>query len=192
MSQAIELLLGRSSANVKRLQAPAPSGDDLKTIMQSAMVAPDHKGLHPWDYQIIEGDARKALGNLFAQAVEEWEEEPREKDRRKLYEKALRAPMIIAGIVRGVPNHRKVPISEQIASVSCGMHSMLLAAQALGYGAVWLSGPMAYSKVVGEAFKLGEHDVMMGFLYLGTSSQKLPSKRRPNSEDYFSEWNPSC
>lgn len=192
MSQAIELLLGRSSANVKRLEAPAPSGEDLDVIMQAAMRAPDHKGLHPWDYRVIQGDARKELGKLFAQAVDEWEESPKEKDRKKLYEKALRAPMLIAGIVRGVPNHRKVPISEQIASMSCGMHAMLLAAQALGYGAVWLSGPMSYSDVVAKAFDIGEHDVMMGFLYIGTSSEDLHDRRRPNPDDYFSDWKPSC
>lgn len=192
MNEPLELLLERSSANVKRLVEPAPSGEDLDRILQAAMRAPDHKALRPWDYRIIEGDAREELGKLFAKSVEEWEDKPTDKERRKLYKKALRAPMLIAAIVRGVPNHRKVPISEQIASMSCGMHAMLLAAQALGYGAIWLSGPMAYSRAVARGFNLGEHDVMLGFLYLGTSSEKLPKKRRPDPADFFTRWHGPC
>jgi nitroreductase len=188
MASHKKFLLSRSSADVKKLTEPAPSGKDLKKIMKAAMRAPDHKCLRPWDYRIIQGDSRERLGELFAKALEEWEDDPTDEEREKLAKKALRAPLMIAGIVRGVPNHPKVPMSEQIASVSCGMYSMLLMAQALGYGAIWLSGPMAYSTVVTEAFDIGEDDTMMGFLYIGTPEKDLPAKRRPRPNEFFSEW----
>src|SRR5690606_21054331 len=66
MSQRpIDFLLSRRS--VKFVQAPGPSDDQLKEILQTAMSAPDHGGLTPWRFSIIRGEA---LGRLIDMVVD--------------------------------------------------------------------------------------------------------------------------
>jgi nitroreductase len=55
---------------------------------------------------------------------------------------------------------------------------MLLAAQALGLGAMWRSGNLAYSKQVHEFFNLSERGTLLGFIYLGYPAMDKPVRER--------------
>ena len=66
----LSLLLERHSCG--RLVAPAPQGAALENILQAALAAPDHGGLHPWHFILCEGDGRERLGALLAAAAESY------------------------------------------------------------------------------------------------------------------------
>ncbi len=60
----IDLLKSRRSVKPDMLTAPAPSADELETILTIAARVPDHKKLAPWRFVIIDGEARDNSGNL--------------------------------------------------------------------------------------------------------------------------------
>jgi len=64
---AIELMLTRESA--LKLQAPGPSADELERIFASAVRAPDHGRLRPWQFVVINEDQRGAFGDLMAESM---------------------------------------------------------------------------------------------------------------------------
>ena len=64
------------------------------------------------------------------------------------------APLVIGVIASLVPGH-KVPEQEQLLSAGCVCFSLLQAANALGYGAQWLTGWAAYDGVVTQRLGLG-------------------------------------
>ena len=63
----LDTLLNRNSH--PRLTEPGPDADQLQTILQAAVRAPDHGRLRPWRYVVISGDRRAALGECFHQSL---------------------------------------------------------------------------------------------------------------------------
>ena len=99
----------------------------------------------------------------------------------------MRAPMVIVAIAK-YTEHEKVPWIEQVASASCAVHAMQMAAVAQGFAGIWRTGNYARNEDVKKAFDLDENDEIVGFLYLGTSSIPAMSPPSRNSADYFEYW----
>lgn len=178
--QALDLLLNRRSH--PRLTAPAPSGQVLENIMQAALRAPDHASLTPWRFVVFQDKGLIKLGNIFEQAA--IEADLGEKQVNRAPQLPLRAPMVIMAIAK-YQEHDKVPWIEQVASASCAVHAMQMAAVAQGFAGIWRTGNYAQDASVKAAFGLLEQDEIVGFLYLGTSQiENMPSVKRTTS-DYF-------
>ncbi|HAU26925.1 MAG TPA: nitroreductase, partial [Alteromonas australica] len=99
-----------------------------------------------------------------------------------------RAPMIIVAIAKYI-EHEKVPKVEQIASASCAVMAMQMAAVAQGFNGMWRSGSYAHCELVREGLGLAEDDELVGFLYLGTPLFEPAPKPQRNSDDFFEYWN---
>ncbi len=64
----LDTLLHRNSH--PRLTEPGPDADQLQTILQAALRAPDHGRLRPWRFVVISGDRRAALGECFQRSLQ--------------------------------------------------------------------------------------------------------------------------
>ncbi|HLI37282.1 MAG TPA: nitroreductase family protein, partial [Streptosporangiaceae bacterium] len=96
--------------------------------------------------------------------------------------KPMRAPVIIA-VVCLAGADEKVPRHERLASAAAATQNMLLAATALGYGAMWRTGWPAGDPHVKTALGLAGGDDIVGFVYLGTAPpgrQPPPGRRDPD------------
>jgi nitroreductase len=164
---ALELLINRRSAS--RLAEPAPEGEALQNILQAGMRAPDHGGLQPWRFFLIEGEGRARFSLLLEEAAKAkgLDEKAIEKSRTSPF----RAPLIIA-VVAHCSDHPKVPHWEQLCSAGCAVMAMQMAAQAQGFNGIWRSGPWTGDQAVRAAFQCREQDQIVGFLYLGTPQLK--------------------
>lgn len=138
---ALDLLLTRKSA--MKLDAPAPSEADLDKMFQSAVRAPDHGRLRPWRFVVIEGDKRARLGELMADAMRNRDPGVTEDMLVRERAKPMRAPTIVVAAARVQKGHR-IPECEQIAAAAAATQNIMLAAHALGYGAMWKTGEPAY------------------------------------------------
>ncbi|MBU3023065.1 NAD(P)H nitroreductase [Aestuariibacter sp. A3R04] len=180
---ALSLLLNRQSQ--ARLQAPAPDGISLDNIMRAALRVPDHAGLTPWRFVVCQGKGLTELGAIFERSA--IENDRSQKEIERAIQLPLRAPMVIVAIAC-YREHEKVPRVEQIASASCAVMAMQMAAQAQGFNGIWRTGAYAHCDVVRRAFELAEEDEIIGFLYLGTPA--IPSIDKPAlaPSDYFTRW----
>ena len=189
----IDAILARRSTG--RLTDPAPAGDDLDRILEAAVAAPDHGELRPFRFVILEGEAKDAFGLVLADAYlhrcEVVGAQPTEGQLTKERTKLGRAPLVlVVGAVRR-PSE-KIPWVEQFAAAAAAAQNALLAATALGYGSMWRTGDPAYDSRVKAALGLGEHDAIVGFLYLGTPHEgddRPP--RRPSPDGLVARWQPS-
>lgn len=181
---ALDLLLGRVS--VSRLCEPAPDAAQLDLLFRAAFRAPDHGQLRPWRFLVVEGEGRERLGELLAEAVRQ-QPDAEVKAQEKARKMPLRAPMLVVAIGSPRP-HAKVPESEQLLTVGCAVHGMLLAAQALGLGGIWRTGPLAYDRFVAQGLGLSEQEQILGFLYLGTPEGGLRTPPALDPADFVSVW----
>ncbi|HBR96468.1 MAG TPA: nitroreductase [Gammaproteobacteria bacterium] len=184
----LDFILQRVSTPANYLDAPAPNREQLHTILQAGTAAPDHCALRPWKFIVIEGDARHKLGDVFVEATRlrdpDWPQDRLEMMRKK----PLRAPMIIAVIADITPDHNKAPEVEQLLSAGAAAQQILLAATAMGFGAIWLTGPNARDAHVKGALGLAEKDHIVGFIYVGTSSKERIAVSRPDPNDFLTHW----
>ena len=174
-----------------RVSSPRLTGEigrlELNNIFAAALRAPDHALLRPWRFLVIEGEARKHLGELFARA--ELSENPSQSPQmlEKTRAKPLRAPLLVVGIAR-VTEHPSVPEIEQVISCGAAMQNMMLAAYAQGLGAMWRTGAMAYNTIVQSGLGLGENETIVGYLYLGQIEGKTRSLTPLEVDEYFESW----
>lgn len=175
---AIELLLSRQSDPL--LTEPAPNEDDLKTILTAGMRVPDHAALAPFHFTVVQEQALQTLSDIYVEAAKK-----QGVDQAKLEKTAkmpFRAPLIIVVSTR-YQQHDKVPAKEQLITAGCCTHAMQMAAFALGYGAMWRTGDLAFNHDVKLALNIDEKDDIAGFLYIGTKAKTLPTKPERFFED---------
>ena len=170
MPDTLDTLLNRNSH--PRLTEPGPDPEQLNVILRSAMRAPDHGRLRPWRFVVIAGERREALGRCF-QASLRLRGVADKAQLTKAASAPMRAPIIIAGLLRAVA-HEKISRDEQGHAVAAALHGAQLAADALGFGCVWRTGGYATDPYVIEALGGAADDQVIGFLYVGT--REGPSK----------------
>jgi nitroreductase len=94
----------------------------------------------------------------------------------------LRAPAVIAvGVDK--PTDAKIPEVENISAVSAACQNILLAAHALGLGAIWRTGEWVNDVKVKEFLSFAPDQHIMGFLYVGYPEAIGEFPSRPSVED---------
>lgn len=182
----LQALRHRRSTPSRLLTDPGPDPGQLRLMLESAIRVPDHGRLQPWRFLAIRGQQRGRLGELLARrSVERNPEAPAavvEKDRHRF----SHAPLVIAVIARITPGH-KIPEQEQMLSGAAVCFALLQAADALGFGAQWLTGWAAYDPLVTAALGLVENEKVLGFIHIGTASEPTPERERPDPGTLLSE-----
>lgn len=179
-AEAWEFLQHRLSVPSRLLGEPGPDPSQLQALLELAVRVPDHGRLTPWRFVRVAGPARQALGErLVAIALTR---DPHadaatlEKDRQRF----SHAPVVLAVIASIVRGH-KVPEQEQLLSAGLAAYNLLLGAQALGFGAQWLTGWAAYDAAVGALFGLATNESIVAFVHIGTPSEPASERLRPDA-----------
>jgi nitroreductase len=178
----LSALEARRSA--KKLAEPAPTRAQMEQILRAGANAPDHGRLRPWRFVVVSGTALEALGELMAETFREKVPNANSEQLAKERAKVLRAPIIIAAATKVTRN--KIPEVEQVLSTGAAVENMFLAARALGYGAMWKTGDVAYSPRVKQYLGLAADDHIVAFLYIGTET--VASDATPISLEGLVTW----
>jgi nitroreductase len=182
---ALDLLLTRDSA--VKLQEPGPDAKALEAMFASAVRAPDHGRLRPWRFIVISQDERERFGALMADALQARQPGATAEMLNRERQKMLRAPVVIVVAARTRPND-KIPEVEQLLSAGAAAQNIMLAAHALGYGAMWRTGDPAYDPKVKQALDLEPADAIIGFLYVGTRAGGSSPLARPAPDELVTHW----
>ncbi|MBT3334481.1 MAG: nitroreductase [Rhodospirillaceae bacterium] len=185
---AIECLMGRQSTPAGLLMEPAPSDDEVLSLLETAMRAPDHGGLRPWRFLLIRGGRRLDLGDIFANALAQREPGTDADEIEKARGKPMRAPLVLAVWAEIVEDHPKVPAIEQVVATGAAVQNLLNALHAKNYDAILVTGAPCYDENVKAPLGLAPKDVLVGFVHIGTAKSTTPTKKRPDPADYLQTW----
>lgn len=183
-------LLVRHSTPSRQLGLPGPDRAQLLRMLEVAVHVPDHGRLGPWRFLQIAGEARAALGNSLAARLIERDPDAPEAKITKERERFNHAPCVIAVVAILTPGH-KVPESEQLQSGSCACFALLQAADALGFGAQWLTGWAAYDPVILQLLGVGGNERVLGFVHIGKVVSSQPDRERPDPASLLTDWQPA-
>ena len=184
----LTLILGRQSVSPKRLLPPGPTLEEIHTLVEAALTAPDHGGLRPSRFILISNSARQPLADAFVAAKRRRDPCAAPELLEREREKALRAPALLAVVVRLTHDRPDVPDSEQLISVGAAVQNVLLAAAALDYGAIILSGEKVRDTHIRTALGLDAAELLVGFISIGTTVADGPRKVRRKATEHMSIW----
>ncbi len=173
--------------SVTRLVGPAPTQEQRDALFRAALRAPDHAWLRPWRFLVIEHEAQTRLGDLFAQAALTDAPGLDGDALERVRKKPGRAPLVIVAICTH-RQHAKVPPHEQDMSCAVAVGNMLIAAHALGLGAVWRTGAMASHPVVRHGLGLADNEQITAFLYVGHPDGPRKSLPELPLAEFFQAW----
>ena len=182
---AIQALHERVS--VAKLGLPAPDQAQCRLLIQAALRAADHGALQPWRFLLVQGDGLQRLGDSFVSASLLQDPDLSEAAIERLRGLPTRAPMVMVVVAR-CQDHPKVPVIEQQLSAGAAAQNILNAAFALGLGAIWRTGELAYNRHLAQALGLAAEESIVGFIYLGTPLAPPASPKKLNPDDFFRFW----
>ena len=182
---AVTALTTRTSSG--QLAEPAPDAIQLAAIIAAGQRAPDHGRLRPWRFFAVRGAALQKFGGLLVASLKRRDPTASDDMLEREAAKAARAPLILVVAARLKHDSAKVPAIEQTLAAGAAAQNAMLAAHAMGLGAVWKTGPAAYDPEVKAAFGLTPDDAIVGFIYLGTPA-RAPMPPPAADPALFAEW----
>lgn len=177
--EVLEFLLTRRSRPAKTLDADAPSRAETETLLMAASRTPDHGRLVPWRFIVMADPAkRKELAAEAARHLAKIGHDAAkiEKDSGAF----LHGGMIVAVVSSPVESDR-IPRWEQEFAAAGVCLSLLNAALASGWGANWITGPLARDAIfLRDALGCKPGETVAGFVHIGRE-RIVPSERdRPD------------
>jgi nitroreductase len=189
MPSPLQYLLDRHSVPSRQLIAPAPDDATLRELLAAAIRVPDHGTLVPFRLIRLEGDAKLRFGERLAAIAQRKQPDLPEAKLDKERKRYTHAPLVIAVIVR-LDASGRIPEIEQRLCAGCVAHNLLLGAQALGFGAQWLTSWAAYDRDAAAVLGLADNEHVVGFVHIGTPKLTVPDRKRPLLDDVFATWAP--
>lgn len=177
----------RRSVPARQLREPGPDDATLLRMLRSAVRVPDHGKRVPFRFLRIRGDARGRLGEALAARALELDPHASaavlDKDRQRF----SHAPLVLAVVAVLDPRDDKIPELERLLSAGSVCFALLQAAQALGFGASWLTGWPAYDPAVLRLLGVGADERVVGFVHVGTPAMEAPERDRPDPQALLSD-----
>jgi nitroreductase len=168
--------------SVKKLKADSLPRDVIEKLLDAGNRAPNHYKVRPWRFFVLTGNGRNKLGDVMAASQHDRQPDLPQEGLDKTRALPLRAPVVIAvGVDK--PVETKVLELENYAAASAACQNILLAAHALGLGAIWRTGDWARDAKVKEFFGLAEDQHIAGFIYVGYPEMAGEPAVRPSYED---------
>lgn len=184
--EVIEFMRLRRSVPAKFMTGPGPDEKQLKIILEISSRVPDHGKLTPWRFIRYSAEKCEVLGEQVLKRAKvrasargkTLSEDFIEIERNRFQ----RCPVVVA-IVSCAIKHPKIPEWEQIMSCGAVAMNMLIAANAFGFDAQWLTEWMAYDEEMRDELGLKDGEKIAGFIHMGTRMNPKSQRDRPKLND---------
>jgi len=184
--EVLDFLLTRRSRPAKTLGADAPERAEIETLLTAASRTPDHGKLAPWRFVVLRDmAAREELAATAVRHLKARGEAPETIEKNAAF--ARHGGLVIA-VIASPKVSQKIPRWEQELAAAGACLSLLNAALASGWGANWLTGPLARdANFLAEAFGATEGEFVAGFIHIGNEMIVPADRERPNI-DAITTW----
>jgi nitroreductase len=176
--EVLDFLLTRRSRPAKTLGDRSPERVELETLLTAASRTPDHGKLVPWRFVVLaDRDKRAALVEAAARRLAEIGHDPARIDKDA---GAFRQGGVIVAVISS-PREASIPRWEQEFAAPCVCLSLLNAALASGWGANWLTGPLARDEAfLADALGCAPGETVAGFVHIGDETVAPAERDRPD------------
>ena len=175
--ETLALLAARRSSSAQTLRAPGPGAGELADLLRLAARVPDHGKMTPWRFIVLEGEAKAALVERLKGLAAA---QPNAVQATAALAKMSAPPLGV--VVVSCPREGGKPVWEQQMSAGAVCMTLLVAAEAMGFGANWITDWYSYAPAATALLGLGEGEQVAGFVFLGAPSEDPLERVRPQMD----------
>ena len=182
--------------SIRKYQDREVPTEYIEQLIDAARMAPSAKNRQPWKYIVYTGDGKQKLTDAMAKGIER-EESGEAKfpdfrygiaDAKNTVRVMREAPVVIVvlntnGKSPFIPVKEDGRIVEQCDALSIGasIQNMLLRAQELGLGTLWIANTcFAYNELIEF---IGTDNQLTGIVAVGAANEALPKRPRKALRD---------
>lgn len=183
-NETLTLLANRRSTPALSLGLPGPSEEESEQLLHIGLRVPDHGKLCPWRVVRFPLETRSSFIEALSPLIEA------QADPKKAIvclAKFKTAPFMVMVVSHPKADARK-PVWEQQLSSACVCQNLLIAAEALGYGANWITEWICYDPKARAILGLSDLEQVAGFVLIGTAKEAPTERERPDLNDHLSVW----
>lgn len=183
----LDYLETRRTVTAPFLGDPGPGEDEIARMLTIASRVPDHGKLAPWRFVLYQGEARRQVGERLAALVQARRPGAAPEELEAERKQFLPAPLTV-GVISTAGPHPKIPEFEQLLSAGNACFNLVHAANALGYGAHWVTRWFAYDEEAAVMLGARPGERFVGFVHIGTPTARLEDRERPDLSARVSAW----
>jgi nitroreductase len=185
--RASEAIRGRRS--IKRFADRPVSRDEIETILDAAVLAPNHHLTNPWRFYVLGPEARAAyglaLGNRKAKKLADPAAAQAIRDTVSAEHRALPAMIAVAVVTTDNAEQRE----EDYAATMMAVQNLALAAMELGLGTAMKTGAVMSDPAARAAVGLPDAERIVVVVNVGAPAEVPPAKARPGASQ-VTVWRP--
>ena len=171
----LDLLAGRRSSSAQTLASPGPSEAELADLLRLAARVPDHGKMTPWRFILLQGDAKDRLVERLRALADR---QPNAAKAQAALAKMAAPPLGV--VVVSSPREGGKPVWEQQLSAGAVCMTLLLAAEAMGYGANWITDWYSYDADGRALLGVRAGEQVAGAVFIGTATEDPLERVRPD------------
>lgn len=178
--------------------------EDIKKIIEAATWAPSGSNSQPWEFLIIRDEVKKkelakVVQKEIGKIIKEEIKNDRDKHLLRSYGKYFtffyKAPVVIvvygqgkqSGFSEVVNKYRSkekiVKSTSFIQSMAASIENMILAAEALGYGTCWMTGPLIAENELKKVVDIDAQKSLVAIIPLGKANVIPEPPERKNKKN---------
>lgn len=180
--EVLAFLARRRSASALTLAAPAPDAAQIQSLLRLACRVPDHGKLAPWRFILLAGEDKTAFADRLEALAR-----ARDDERAVAKLGKLRAPPLGIAVISS-PREGNIPEWEQVLSAGAVCMNLACAAQAMGFGANWITDWYAYDAEALACLGVTGSEKVAGFILLGSPLEPPRERERPDPATRISRW----
>jgi nitroreductase len=171
-----EAIRGRRS--IKRFTSRPVSRDEIETILDAAVLAPNHKLTNPWRFYVLGPEARAAyglaLGNRKAKKLTDPAAAQAMRDNVSNEHRALPAMIVVAVVNSDDAEQRE----EDYAATMMAIQNLALAAMTIGLGTAMKTGAVMSDPAARAAAGVAENERIVAIVNVGEPADVPAAKAR--------------
>ncbi|HKI95237.1 MAG TPA: nitroreductase family protein [Gemmatimonadales bacterium] len=168
----------RARHSIKRFTDRPVTREEIERLLETAVLAPNHRMTQPWHFYVLGPNARRAYGEALgarkARRVEDPEAARAVAEKVAAGEAALPAMIAVSMTLDENPEIRE----EDYAATMMGVENLLLAAGALGLGAHLKTGAVMDDPRARAAVGVPEGERIVAVIHLGEPAETPGPKAR--------------
>jgi len=155
----------------------------LAALIRLAARVPDHGKLSPWRFVVLEGGPKAR----FVERLRELAAGQEQPEKAEAVLAKIAAPPTTVAVISS-PVEVKIPLWEQQMSAGAVCMTMLIAAQAMGFGANWITDWYAFDHEALSLLGVRAGERVAGFVHIGRASEPPLERVRPDLSAIVSRW----
>lgn len=159
------------------------SAEDIRTMLDAAVLAPNHKMTQPWSFAVLGRLSRKSYGEIRAalKLREEIDVAGAQEKRDKIIAETAAVPAVVVVMQKLEGDaHRK---REDYAAVFMAVQNILLVATSMGLGSKVHTGEVLNAPPMRELVKAEDNEQIVAIIHLGEPAEEMKAKVRIPATD---------